>query len=90
MAASKLEWITKIRGSLLPFIISRYVKNKSFANDWTTTTLREGRDMDKDFRPTLCWCDKAEATIIIPLGELTFNTHNKRSIEKLICCIARG
>jgi hypothetical protein len=76
--------IKKIRSLLSSFTISLYLKGKTLTDARTLPTLGEGRNMDKDFRPILRWCDKAEATIIIPFGEFTFNTHNKRSIEKLI------
>jgi len=50
---------------------------ESFSDSWAMTIFWKCRDVDKDIRTTLNWRNESEASIVIPLGEIAFDSHMK-------------
>lgn len=61
--------------SSLTGTISLDLEGKWFADHWTATISRKGRDMNEDVGATLCRSDESEAPIIVPLRESTLGAH---------------
>ena len=51
-----------------------FVGNK-LATDWPVLSVRKGFDMDEYPRPTSIRCNKAEALVFVPVGDLALIPH---------------